>query len=157
MPEYFDWVTAKPLPVEKWTAIFKPFSIPTWMFFITFSLGAGPVLATLVHLSEHDPGSNVHGIQRSGGLFNRNKAITLRFGPVWPIFGVFKLFRVESVILLPFDYLSLLSIFASKNLLNIHPVLYVVSVLWQNPTCETDSLPRMQAPRLFLAAWWLLV
>ena len=61
---------AKPLPVEKWTAIFKPFSIPTWMFFMTFTLGAGPVLATLVHLSTYDPVSNIHGVQRSGTKFN---------------------------------------------------------------------------------------
>ena len=65
-PRYLDWVMAKPLPVEKWTAIFKPFSIPTWMFFMTFTLGAGPVLATLVHLSTFDPVSNIHGVQRSG-------------------------------------------------------------------------------------------
>ena len=61
---------AKPLPVEKWTAIFKPFSIPTWMFFMTFTLGAGPVLATLVHLSTYDPVSNIHGVQRSGTKFS---------------------------------------------------------------------------------------
>ena len=61
---------AKPLPVEKWTAIFKPFSIPTWMFFMTFTLGAGPVLATLVHLSTYDPVSNIHGVQRSGTKLN---------------------------------------------------------------------------------------
>ena len=70
VPEYIDWVTAKPLPVEKWTAVFKPFSIPTWIFFITFTLAAGPILATLVHLSGHDPMSKIHGIQRSGGLIN---------------------------------------------------------------------------------------
>ena len=93
VPEYIDWVTAKPLPVEKWTAIFKPFSIPTWMFFITFTLGAGPVLATLVHLSQHDPGSNVRGVQRSGGQFNRIEIVLALLSPFFgPFLGPFSSF-----------------------------------------------------------------
>ena len=35
--DYFDWVAPMPQQKEKWTAIFKPFSIPTWMFLILAS------------------------------------------------------------------------------------------------------------------------
>ena len=51
--DYFDWVAPMPQQKEKWTAIFKPFSIPTWMFLILASgqqtvvcrmIKAGPVV-----------------------------------------------------------------------------------------------------------------
>ena len=46
--DYFDWVAPMPQQKEKWTAIFKPFSIPTWMFLILASGTQTVILMTSV-------------------------------------------------------------------------------------------------------------
>ena len=118
--DYFDWVAPMPQQKEKWTAIFKPFSIPTWMFLILASglqtahsyqiwaffhmldiaVLAGPFLAFTVKHSQEDLINNVYG---------------------WP-----------------------------------RCILYVFSVLFENPSCDTDTLPQTPAPKLFLTTWWIL-
>ena len=35
-------------------------------------------------------------------------------------------------------------------------ILYVFSVLFENPSCDTDTLPQTPAPKLFLTTWWIL-
>ena len=44
--DYFDWVAPMPQQKEKWTAIFKPFSIPTW-FFLILASGLQNVIETI--------------------------------------------------------------------------------------------------------------
>ncbi|TRY68968.1 hypothetical protein TCAL_07479, partial [Tigriopus californicus] len=65
VPEYFDWVCPLPKPNPNWPAIFKPFSLYTWMFVILATILAGPALNWLDKYSPPDPVSHIRDLGNS--------------------------------------------------------------------------------------------
>ena len=65
MPEYFDWATHLPKPIPGWRAIFRPFTLETWISYIFVTAVAGPLLALLVHMAPTDKNSRYYGLSSS--------------------------------------------------------------------------------------------
>ena len=63
--EFFDWATHLPKQIPGWLAIFRPFTLETWILYAFIVAIAGPVLAILVHLAQTDKNSHYFGLGSS--------------------------------------------------------------------------------------------